>query len=110
MAALRAGKWDKKGFSEAQGLFGRTLGVAGLGAIGREVVARGRALGMRVAAWSRSLTDARAKELGVERAPDLVALAREADYLSLHLPLAPDTRGAVSRAVLEAMRPGAALA
>jgi len=109
VAALRAGKWDKKGFSEAQGLFGRTLGIAGLGSIGREVAARGRALGMRVAAWSRSLTDARAKELGVERAPDLVALAREADYLSLHLPLAPDTRGAVSRAVLEAMRPGAAL-
>ncbi|HVI92767.1 MAG TPA: NAD(P)-dependent oxidoreductase, partial [Anaeromyxobacter sp.] len=109
VAALRAGKWDKKGFSEAQGLFGRTLGVAGLGAIGREVVGRGRALGMRVAAWSRSLTDARAKELGVERAPDLVALAREADYLSLHLPLAPDTRGAVSRAVLEALKPGAAL-
>ena len=109
VAALRAGKWDKKGFSEAQGLFGRTLGVAGLGAIGREVVLRGRALGMRVVAWSRSLTDARAKELGVERAPDLVALARASDFLSIHLPLLPDTRAVISRAVLEAMRPGAAL-
>jgi D-3-phosphoglycerate dehydrogenase len=109
VAALRAGRWDKKGFSEAQGLFGRTLGVAGLGAIGREVVTRGRALGMRVVAWSRSLTDARAKELGVERAADLVALARASDFLSLHLPLQPETRGAISRAVLEAMRPGAAL-
>src|SRR5512142_3220779 len=90
VAALRAGKWDKKGFSEALGLFGRTLGVAGLGAIGREVVTRGRALGMRVVAWSRSLTDARAKELGVERAPDLLALAHASDYLSLHLPLKPE--------------------
>jgi D-3-phosphoglycerate dehydrogenase len=109
VAALRAGKWDKKTFSEAQGLFGRTLGVAGLGAIGREVVTRGRALGMRVIAWSRSLDDARAKALGVERAADLPALARASDYLSLHLPLTKETRGAVSREILEAMRPGSAL-
>ncbi len=109
VAALRAGKWDKKTFSEAQGLFGRTLGVAGVGAIGREVVTRGRALGMRVVAWSRSLDDARAKALGVERAPDLASLARASDYLSLHLPLSKETRGAVSREILEAMRPGSAL-
>jgi D-3-phosphoglycerate dehydrogenase len=109
VAMLRAGKWDKKGFSEARGLFGRTLGVAGTGSIGREVAARGRALGMRVLAWSRSLDDERARELGVERAPDLVSLARESDTLSLHLALSKETRGIVSRAVLEAMKPGAAL-
>jgi D-3-phosphoglycerate dehydrogenase len=107
--ALRAGRWDKKRFSEADGLLGRTLAVAGLGSIGREVAARARALGMRVTAWSRSLDDAAAKALGVERAPDLVALARGADFLSLHLALTKETRGAVSRAVLEALRPGAAL-
>ncbi len=109
VALLRAGKWDKKRFSEAAGVFGRTLGIAGLGAIGREVAARARALGMRVVAWSRSLDDARAKALGVERAPDLVALARASDFLSLHLPLSKETRGAVSREVLEALRPDAAL-
>ncbi|HSD18922.1 MAG TPA: 3-phosphoglycerate dehydrogenase family protein [Anaeromyxobacter sp.] len=109
VALLRAGKWDKKTFSEAQGIHGRTLGVAGVGSIGREVVTRARALGMRVVAWSRSLDDARAKALGVERAPDLLALAREADFLSLHLPLSKETRGAVSREVLLAMKPGAAL-
>jgi D-3-phosphoglycerate dehydrogenase len=54
VAQLRAGKWDKKGFSEAQGLFGRTLGVVGLGSIGREVVRRAQALGLRVVAWSPS--------------------------------------------------------
>lgn len=106
---LRAGQWDKKTFSEAGGLFGRTLGVAGLGAIGREVATRARGLGMRVVAWSRSLTDAGAKAIGVERAPDLVALARASDFLSLHLALARETRGLVSREVLEALRPGAAL-
>jgi len=106
VALLRAGKWDKKGFSEADGLFGRTLGVAGLGAIGREVVRRAQALGMKVVAWSRSLDDAKAKELGVERAGDLVELARRSHALSVHLPLSKETRGAVSRAVLEALRPG----
>jgi D-3-phosphoglycerate dehydrogenase len=109
VALLRAGRWDKKKFSEAAGIFGRTLGVAGLGSIGREVVKRALALGMRVVAWSRTLDAAQAKALGVERAPDLIALAREADFLSLHLPLSKETRGLVSRDVLEAMRPGAAL-
>jgi D-3-phosphoglycerate dehydrogenase / 2-oxoglutarate reductase len=109
VALLRAGRWDKKGFSEAQGVFGRTLALAGVGAIGREVATRAQALGMRVVAWSRSLDDARAKELGMERVPDLVALAREADFLSLHLALTKETRGIVSREVLAAMRPGAAL-
>lgn len=109
VALLRAGKWDKKRFSEAQGLYGRTLGIAGVGSIGKETARRALALGMRVVAWSRSLTEAGAKALGVERAPDLLALARESDYLSLHLPLTQETRGAVSRQVLEALRPGAAL-
>jgi D-3-phosphoglycerate dehydrogenase len=107
VALLRTGRWDKKGFSEAEGLFGRTLGVAGLGSIGTEVARRARALGMRVVAWSRSLDEPRAKELGVERAPDLVSLARQSDALSVHLPASKETRGAISRAVLEALRPGA---
>ncbi|MEI7706091.1 MAG: 3-phosphoglycerate dehydrogenase family protein [Deltaproteobacteria bacterium] len=107
VALLRAGKWDKKGFSEADGIFGRTMGVAGTGSIGREVIRRARAMGMPVVAWSRSLDEKGAKELGVERAPDLEALARRSDVLSVHLALAKETRGAISRAVLEALRPGA---
>ncbi len=109
VALLRAGRWDKKGFSDARGVFGRTLALAGLGSIGREVARRGLALGMRVVAWSRSLDDRAARELGVERAADLLALAREADFLSLHLALTKETRGLVSREVLAALRPGAAL-
>jgi D-3-phosphoglycerate dehydrogenase len=109
VALLRAGRWDKKGFSEAQGVFGRTLGLAGFGAIAREVAVRARALGMRVVAWSRSLGAEVAEAHGVARAVDLLALAREADFLSLHLALAKETRGIVSREVLAAMKPGAAL-
>jgi D-3-phosphoglycerate dehydrogenase len=107
--ALREGRWDKKTFSEAGGLFGRALGVAGLGAIGLAVVSRAQALGMKVHAWSRSLDDEKAKALGVTRAPDLATLAGRVDALSLHLPLKPETRGAVSRAVLEALKPNAIL-
>lgn len=109
VALLRAGRWDKKGFSEAEGVFGRTLGLVGFGSIAREVAFRARALGLRVVAWSRSLTDEVAAAHGVERAPDLLAVARQADFLSLHLALTKETRGLVSREVLGAMRPGAAL-
>src|SRR5436305_13758192 len=64
---LREGKWNKKEFSRARGLLGRTLGLVGTGQIGQEVIARARAFGMRVVAWSRSLTEELATELGVER-------------------------------------------
>src|SRR5918997_2943151 len=57
---LRAGRWDKKEFSKARGLYGRTLGLVGTGQIGREMVSRAWSFGMNVIAWSRSLDDAAA--------------------------------------------------
>ncbi len=105
--ALREGRWEKKAFSEARGLFGRAFGVLGLGAIGRETARRAHALGMKVHAWSRSLDAARAEELGVVREESPRALAARADVLSVHLPLSQETRGLVSREVLGALRPGA---
>lgn len=107
VAALRAGQWDKKTFSEARGLHGRSLGVVGMGSIGREVAIRARAFGMRVSAWSRSLTEAQAARVGVARAAGLLELARASDVLSVHVPLSPETRGLVSRAVLAALPDGA---
>src|SRR5271155_1893055 len=56
VAALRTGQWNKKEFSRADGLFGKTLGVIGVGSIGREVIRRAHAFGLNVLAWSRSLT------------------------------------------------------
>ncbi len=105
--SLRDGKWLKKKFSRAQGIHGRTLGIVGAGAIGQAVGERALAFGMRVVAYSRTLSPARAKALGFERAESLLALAREADVLSVHVPLSAETKGLISRQVLAAMPNGA---
>ncbi|MCA9587119.1 MAG: hydroxyacid dehydrogenase [Myxococcales bacterium] len=105
-ADLRAGKWNKKEYGKARGLFGRTLGVLGTGSIGREVITRAAAFGMPVVAWSRSLTDERAEELGVTRADSPVAVAAAADVLTVHLALSSDTRALVGDGVFASMRPG----
>jgi len=107
--AARAGRWDKKGFSEARGLRGRTLGVLGLGSIGREVVARVKAFGMPVVAWSRSLTDGAARDLGVTRAAAPLDVARQSDAVTVHVASTPDTAGLVDAAFVDAMPDGAAL-
>lgn len=104
---LREGRWNKKEFSKARGLLGRTLGLVGTGQIGREVATRARAFGMRVVAWSRSLTDELAAELGVERRESLRDVAREADVVSVHVALKPETRGLIGSDFFGAMREGA---
>lgn len=109
VADIRSGIWNKKEYGKAQGLFGRTLGLVGVGKIGQEMIGRARAFGMPVVAWSRSLTDAQAEELGIVRAASPVDVAKEADVLSLHVALTPETRGLVGKEVLGAMRPGAVL-
>src|SRR5947208_3746981 len=93
VSELRAGRWNKKEFSKARGLLGRTLGLIGTGQIGQEVITRARAFGMRVVAWSRSLDDERAAVLGVERLSDPLEVARESDVVSVHVAPKPETRG-----------------
>ena len=107
VADLRAGKWNKKEYSRAAGLMGRTLGVVGLGNIGREVVLRAHAFGMPVVAWSRSLTDERAAELDIERVGSPLEVARRADAVSVHLAQTPETRGIIDAEFFAAMKPGA---
>lgn len=92
-AELHAGRWNKKEYSRADGLFGKTLGIVGFGPIGREVAVRARALGMRVLAWSRSLDDDSAEGHGVSAAPSLLALAERSDAVSVHLAFATETQG-----------------
>lgn len=107
--SLRRGEWNKKEFSKARGLFGRTLGLIGVGKIGQEMIPRANAFGMPVIAWSRSLTPERAAELGVEYRPTPLEVARESDVVSVHLALKPETRGLIGADFLAAMRDGAYL-
>jgi len=109
VAALRAGKWDKQEFSKAGGLFGKTLGVIGTGSVGREVIHRARAFGLRVLAWSRSLTPELAGELGVERCGEADEVFRRADIVTLHVALKPETRRLASAERLALMKPNAIL-
>jgi D-3-phosphoglycerate dehydrogenase len=109
VAALRAGQWNKKEFSGADGVFGKTLGVIGAGSIGREVIRRAHAFGLRVIAWSRSLTPELAGQLGVQRRENVDDIFREADIVTLHLALKPETRKLVNAARLGLMKPRAIL-
>jgi D-3-phosphoglycerate dehydrogenase len=109
LAALRAGQWNKKEFSKADGLFGKTLGVIGLGSIGREVIQRARAFGLRMIAWSRSLTPKLAGELGVELIENVDDIFREADIVTLHVSLQAETRKLVNASRLWLMKPNAIL-
>jgi D-3-phosphoglycerate dehydrogenase len=98
--SLRSGKWERQEFGKAEGLHGKTLGVAGVGQIGREMALRARAFGLHVVGWSRSLTPTRASELGIGHAASLEELAARSQILSLHLSLHERTRGIVDRRVL----------
>lgn len=107
VVTLRRGEWNKKEFSKARGLFGRTLGLIGVGKIGQEMIPRARAFGMPVVAWSRSLTLERAAVLGVELKESPNAVAAAADIVSVHLALNPETKNLLGADFFSAMRPGA---
>ncbi len=104
--ALRQGQWNKKEFSKARGLFGRTLGLIGVGKIGQEMIPRARAFGMPVVAWSRSLTPERADALGVDYKESPKEVAAAADIVSVHLALNPETRNRIDATVFNEMREG----
>jgi phosphoglycerate dehydrogenase-like enzyme len=103
--AMRSGGWQT---TLGRDLAGRTLGVVGLGRIGSQVARVGRAFGMDVLAWSRSLTPERAAEAGA-RSVDLDTLLAGSDVVTVHLVLAESTRGLIGRRELARMRPDALL-
>lgn len=104
---LRAGRWRRAEYAKAQGIVGRRIGIAGLGSIGREVLARARAFGMLPTGYSRGLSAAKATRMEIGYARNLEELARQSDVLTLHLPPTPSLRGVVGRNVLEALPDGA---
>ena len=112
-ADLRAGDWNKQSYSQARGLFGATLGIIGMGAIGIEVARRASACGLRVITEPRSdrSRDMRRQmiDIGVEEVPDRAALLAISDIVSLHVPGGDDTVGMVDAEFLGAMKPDAVL-
>jgi D-3-phosphoglycerate dehydrogenase len=107
---LRSGKWNKKEYSAARGLHGRTLGLLGYGNIAQEVAKRAHAFGMPIIVWSRRFSSGRAS---VEETAAPMRLAKTAqevaaasDVLSVHLASTADTRGLVSASVLDRLKPG----
>src|SRR5947208_2596979 len=97
VADLRAGKWNKKEYSKAKGLYGRTLGIIGYGSIGQEVARRAVAFGMPVLIWSRSYQ---------QGASSPGEVAEKADILTVHLALAKETRNFIGASILSRLRPG----
>src|SRR5437899_5456460 len=103
-ASTRAGKWEKKKFLGSE-LRGKTLGIVGLGSIGREVVKRARAFEMPILAHDPYVTSQIAEDLGVELAA-LTALYAASDYITLHVSLTPETEHMLSRDAFAKMKPG----
>ena len=113
VAELRAGTWNKKEYSKAKGLLGRTLGLLGFGHIGREVARRARAFGMPVLVWSRRFSEdgiARSSaetEFDVRVVDSPQDLMSGSDIVSIHVALTKDTRGFVDAELLSHLRTGA---
>lgn len=110
VADLRAGIWNKKEYSKARGLFGRTLGLLGYGNIGQEMAKRAHAFGMRIVVWSRRFAtgnDLIADEpIPMQLATSPAELAERSDVFSVHLALNADTKGLVNASVIDKLKPG----
>ena len=104
-AALKQGRWERSRYGGLE-LADKTLGVLGFGRIGQQVARRGAGLGMRVAAYDPYVSKERFRELGVERAESTEDVYAAADFLTIHLPLTSETRGAINAAAFAAMKPG----
>ena len=122
VADLRAGTWNKKEYSKAQGLYGKTLGLLGVGSIGREMIRRAAGFGLNVVIWSRRYAgqegalspqelrdldiEAAARMVRIELAPTAGDVAEKADILSVHVALGPDTKGLIGADLLGRLKPG----
>jgi D-3-phosphoglycerate dehydrogenase len=104
---LRQGHWNKKEFSKAKGLHGRTLGLIGMGNISQEMIPRAKAFGMQVVAYSRWMTVEVAAALGIGRADSVEDLASQVDIVSAHVSLTPETKGSLGEKFFSKLKPGA---
>ncbi len=104
-ASMKAGEWNRKAFQGVE-LCNKTLGILGMGRIGSEVARRAIAFGMRVLAYDPYLTISRAKALQVELV-ELDEIYARADFLTVHMPMSPETNGMLNAAAFAKMKRGA---
>jgi D-3-phosphoglycerate dehydrogenase len=104
-ATMVAGKWDRKLFQGAE-LSGKTLGVLGMGRIGTEVAKRAIAFGMKVIAYDPYLTEERARAIGAAYADGVDQIYTSADFITVHMPVTPETKNMLNAAAFTKMKPG----
>jgi D-3-phosphoglycerate dehydrogenase len=105
-AALKQGRWERSAWGGVE-LEGKTLGVLGFGRIGQQVARRALGLGMRVVAYDPFVAKERFRELGIERVESPDEVLAVAEFLTLHLPLTPETRGFLGREAIAKLPEGA---
>lgn len=104
-AWTKAGRWDRKRFRGTE-LSGKTLGIVGLGSVGRQVARRARGFDMRIIAYDPFVSSETAKASQVELVPDLAAMYSQSDYISLHTALTPQSNRMLSANAFELMKTG----
>ncbi len=107
VSELREGRWNKKEFSKAKGLRGRTLGLIGLGFIGRGMIPVAHAFGMSVVAFSKHTSPEQAKALGVELCSSQEELAAKSYVVSVHCSLTAETKLCIGASFFDSLKPGA---
>ncbi len=99
--SLRGQRWERAEYGKAEGLAGKTIGIAGFGAVGQEVARLARAFGLHPIAWSRGLSAQAAAEQGVGHVKTIEELASKSQILTLHLPVNDRTRQLINKRVLD---------
>ena len=105
-ASLKRGEWDRKKFKGIE-LYGKTLGVVGLGRIGQQVVKRAKAFGMNIIGYDPYIPKEVAESMGVELVDDINELCKRADFITLHVPLTPKTRHMIGKEQIALMKKNA---
>ncbi len=103
-SSMKQGKWEKKRFMGVE-LFNKTIGIAGIGNIGKQVAKRALALGMNVIGYDPYLSEENAKEMGIGKV-DLPALFSRADFITVHTPITSETKNLINKKTISTMKDG----
>lgn len=106
-ASMKAGKWEKKRFMGVE-LYNKTLGIVGIGNIGKEVAKRSLALGMTVLGYDPYLSEENAREIGIQKV-ELTEIFKRSDFITIHTPMTAETKNLINKETLKTMKDGVRL-